>query len=121
MKPRVEANPDTRVIARDIVRRTREAWLSDAWSPGALNGIGRQETKKVARGAASGPCGDGSGRRPWASIFLALAVVVGVLAAELWVAREAPSFDGTAARQIVADVSSALSPVARASLVGPVD
>jgi hypothetical protein len=120
MKPRVEADPDTRAIALDIVRRTREAWLSEAPSPRALNGIGRQETKKVPIGAASVPCAPGSGRRPWASIFVALAVVVGVLAAELWVAREAPSFDGTA-RQIVGDVSSALSPVAQASLVGPVD
>ncbi len=111
-------------FASEVVRRTREAWLpSGASRPCRLNGIRMREPKRVIEESGAGARqGASSGRARWLSIFVALIVVVSVLAGELWAARDAPAFDSTTVRQIVADVSTTLARVAATSVViSPVD
>ena len=120
MSPRRDADDDNRVFALEVVCRTREAWLPRTAKPHRLNPNVAPEPKTLGSVAAPA-CRTVAGRRPWASIAVAFAVVAAVLGAELWAVHAGSSLDSAAAHRIVGDVSVTLSRVAEASLIGPVD
>ena len=120
MTPRRKEDDDPRAFALEVLRRTREAWLPEAGTRRGLNPKARREPKRLS-GLSAPACQAPPRRRGWGSIAVAFGVVVAVLAGELWAVHAASAIDSTAAYRIVGDVSIALSRVAEASLIGPVD
>lgn len=120
MMPRNEAGDGGRVFAREVVRLTREAWLPRPSTHGGLNPKATLEPKRLSS-PATPACPTVPRRRPWMSIAVAFALIVAVVAGELWAVHAASAIDSSAARRIVGDVNVTLSRVAEASLIGPVD
>lgn len=115
-----EADDDDRAFALEVVRRTREAWLPRAAMRDALNPDATLEPNRLSSASAT-PCRAVPGRTSWRAIAVALAVVVAVVAGEMWAVPAASTLDATRAHRIVGDVSVTLARVAEASLIGPVD
>jgi len=120
MMPRYAGDDGTRAFAFDVLRRTREAWLAHAVPGCGLNPNPTLEPNRLSGPSAPG-CQAAQRHRPWVSIAVAFAVVVSVLAGELWAVHAGSAIDSTAAHRLVGDVGVTLSRVAEASLIGPVD
>jgi hypothetical protein len=118
MMPSRKADYDTRAFALEVLRRTREAWLPQ---PATRRGLNPNATLEPKRLSGPSACRGMPRRAPWASIAVAVVVVVAVLAGELWAVHAVSAIDSTAAHRLVGDVSITLSRLAEASVVGPVD
>jgi hypothetical protein len=120
-----ESRFDSRPVARQLVRRTRDAWLAGDASPARMNGIAATETKRMTAGSPVGCGRDETSRcrrRAWVSIALAVIAVVSVVAVELWAARGAPGLGHGAAREVAEDVGTTVARVTASSLLmAPID
>jgi hypothetical protein len=95
--------------------------LAGASNAAALNRIATRGTNGTRESPAEA-CGSAGRRSPWASIVIAVGVVILVLAVELWAAHRAPARDGTVASEVATEVSTTLGEVAASSiLIGPAD